>query len=75
MMAACPNENSVAQAEWANRKIGGLNIDKESLAVPRTFEASAHLNLVAGEWNYAIADVVKWLSDQPFSKSPAVFTS
>jgi tetratricopeptide (TPR) repeat protein len=70
-----PNENSVAQVEWANRTIGGLELDKGLLAVPRTFEASANLNLGAGKWNYAIADGLEWLRDQPFSKRPAVFTS
>lgn len=70
-----PNENSVAQVEWANRKIGGLEIERELLALPKTFEASAHLNLVAGEWNYAIAEGEEWLRDQPFSTHPAVFTS
>jgi tetratricopeptide (TPR) repeat protein len=70
-----PNENSVAQIEWANRKIGGLIIDKELLALPKTFEARANFNLVAGEWNHAIADGEEWLRDQPFSKRPAVFTS
>ncbi len=70
-----PNENSVAQVEWANRKIGGLEIGKELLTLPKTFEASASLNLVAGEWNRAIANGMEWLRDQPFSKDPAVFTS
>ena len=36
-----PNENSIAQVERANRKIGGLPIDKELLALPKTLEASA----------------------------------
>lgn len=70
-----PNENSVAQVEWANRQIGGLEIDKELLEVPKSFEASANLSLVAGEWYKAIEDGTKWLRDQPFSKSPAIFTS
>ena len=70
-----PNENSVAQVEWANRKIGGLEIEKELLALPKTFEASANLSLIAGEWNYAIAEGLEWLRDQPFSTHPAVFTS
>ena len=69
------NENSVAQAEWANGKIGGLEVDKELLAVPRSFEASASVNFTAGEWDYAIAEGTEWLRDQPFSKRPAVFTS
>jgi len=70
-----PNENSVAQVEWANRTVGGLEIDKELLALPKTFEASANVNLREGEWNYAIAEGEEWLRDQPFSKQPALFTS
>ena len=70
-----PNENSIAQAEWANRQIGGLEIDKGLLTVPRSFEASANLNLVAGDWDYALAEGTEWLHDQPFSARPAVFTS
>jgi tetratricopeptide (TPR) repeat protein len=70
-----PNENSVAQVEWANRTVGGLEIDKELLALPKTFEANANVNLRAGEWNHAIAEGEEWLRDQPFSKQPALFTS
>lgn len=70
-----PNENSVAQVEWANRQIGGLEIDKGLLTVPRSFEASANLNLVAGDWDYALAEGMEWLRDQSFSSTPAAFTS
>jgi tetratricopeptide (TPR) repeat protein len=70
-----PNDNTVAQAEWANRQIGGLEIQKELRAIPKSFEANANLNLVGGEWSYAIAEGMEWLRDQPFSKQPAVFTS
>jgi tetratricopeptide (TPR) repeat protein len=70
-----PNENSVAQVEWANRTLEGLEINKELLALPKTFEASANVNLRAGEWNHAIAEGEEWLRDQPFSKQPALFTS
>jgi tetratricopeptide (TPR) repeat protein len=70
-----PNENSLAQVEWANRQIGGLEIDKGLLAIPKTFEATANINLVAGDWQYAIAHGMEWLGDQPFSRSPALFTS
>jgi len=70
-----PNENSIAQVEWANRKIGGLEFDRELLTVPKSFEASANLNLNDGEWKYAIAQGMEWLRDQPFSTRPAAFTS
>jgi tetratricopeptide (TPR) repeat protein len=71
----CPNENSIAQVEWANRQIGGLEIEKKALRVPKSFEASAQVGLVEGEWDDALAEGSKWLRDQPFSKRPAIFTS
>jgi tetratricopeptide (TPR) repeat protein len=71
----CPNENSVAQVEWANRQIGGLEIDRQLLEIPRSFEANANLSLAEGEWDYAVAHGTKWLRDQPFSKRPAIFIS
>jgi tetratricopeptide (TPR) repeat protein len=71
-----PNENSVAQVEWANRQIGGLPIDDASLFdLPRSFEANAQLRLVNGEWQAAIDQGINWLHDQQFSKQPAIFTS
>jgi tetratricopeptide (TPR) repeat protein len=70
-----PNENSVAQVEWANRQIGGLEIDKGLLAVPKSFEATANIRLVAGDWDDAIRCGTLWLHDQPFSTGPAAFTS
>lgn len=73
---SAPNENSVAQVEWANRQIGGLEIQGGNLfQVPRSFEASAQICLTNGEWRRAIEYGENWLRDQPFSKSPAMFTS
>ena len=71
-----PNENSVAQVEWANRQIGGLDVRKGSvLHVPRSFEANAQVSLINGDWSNAIQRGTQWLQDQPFSRSPAIFTS
>jgi hypothetical protein len=70
-----PNENSVAQVEWANRQIGGLEIEQSLSDVPRSHEAPAHVALATGEWNDAIGHGLNWLGDQPFSKRPAIFTS
>ena len=71
-----PNENSVAQVEWANRQIGGLPIEDPSLfELPRSFEANAQLSLVKGDWRAAINQGANWLRDQQFSKQPAIFTS
>lgn len=70
-----PNENSVAQAEWANREIGGLDLRGNLNDVPRSYEAHAQLALRKGEWQPAIENGLLWLEDQAFSKRPAMFTS
>jgi hypothetical protein len=70
-----PNENSVAQAEWANREIGGLDLGGNLNDVPRSYEAHAQLAFRTGEWQLAIENGILWLNDQPFSKRPAIFTS
>jgi hypothetical protein len=70
-----PNENSVAQVEWANRQIGGLEFRNSLEHVPRSYEAGANVALSAGEWSIAIGKGLNWLRDQPFSRRPAVFTS
>jgi tetratricopeptide (TPR) repeat protein len=72
---ADPNENSVAQAEWANREIGGLDLRTNLNDVPRSYEAHAQLALRTGEWQLAIENGLLWLEDQPFSKGPVIFTS
>jgi tetratricopeptide (TPR) repeat protein len=70
-----PNENSVAQVEWANRQIGGLQLEGSLFRVPRSYEANAQVSLASGEWNSAIGYGFDWLLDQSFSKTPAIFTS
>jgi tetratricopeptide (TPR) repeat protein len=72
---ASPNENSVAQVEWANREIGGLEVENGLPSVPCLHEARAQFALASGDWGLAIASGRDWLEDQFFSKSPAVFTS
>ncbi|MGH9504878.1 MAG: hypothetical protein ACRD20_18660 [Terriglobales bacterium] len=70
-----PNENSIAQVEWANRQIGSLEIEENLPHVPRSYEAPAHVALATGQWEDAIRHGLNWLGDQPFSKRPAIFTS
>jgi len=70
-----PNENSVAQVEWANRKIGGLEVEETVPRVPLSYEASAQLAASLGEWENAITYGLGWFEDQPFSRQPALFVS
>ena len=70
-----PTENSVAQGEWASRRIGGVHIDESNLNRPFTFEARAHKYVFEGESKKAIAESRSWLHDQPFSSRPAILGS
>jgi tetratricopeptide (TPR) repeat protein len=70
-----PNENSLAQAEWANRQLGGLKVEEASLSTQRSFEARANLCAAQGSWIAAAEQGLKWFRDQPFAKRPAMFTS
>ena len=70
-----PNDNSLAQAEWANRQVGGIEIAPQALAVPRSFEALAYTHFNSGRWSSAVEEGVNWLKDQQFSRWPAAFTS
>lgn len=65
-----PNENVIAQAEWATQQISGFEIDP-------TVDESAHeaktLDLVyREEFELAYPEAVNWILDQPFSREPVV---
>ena len=70
-----PTENSVAQGEWASRRIGGIYVDEVNLGRPFTFEARAHKYESEGKWKNAIDESHSWLRDQPFSSRPALLGS
>jgi tetratricopeptide (TPR) repeat protein len=69
-----PNENALAQAEFARRGLG-LAIDESKLEVPRSFEANAYFCFNHEMWDDSLSYAEKWLNDQPFSSRPAVFGS
>ena len=69
-----PNENALAQAEFARRELG-LAVDERKLEVPRSFEANAYFCFNNQMWDDAVEHAEKWLNDQPFSTRPAVFAS
>jgi Flp pilus assembly protein TadD len=70
-----PTENSVAQAVWAARHIGGLEVETHKLDVPRSFEARAYKLFQNLEWEAALRKATAWFKDQPFSSRPAIFAS
>ena len=72
---ASPTENSVAQAEWASKILGGLEVDVMAYEVPRPFEAQAFDNFGKGNWVECLNWCRKWHWDQPFSSRPPILAS
>lgn len=68
-----PNDNSLAQAEWATNKDKSLNIKLDKLQVEHSFEASAIDNFYSDDFEAALNDTTRWLVDMPFSKRPVLF--
>lgn len=72
-----PNDNSLAQAEWAARKLPpGFSeelSEAEGVAVPG--EAAAIKAETAGDHSAASTHAREWVNDQAFSTLPAVFGS
>ncbi len=70
-----PNENSVAQAEYARRQLGGVNVGEHELRTARSFEANAYSLFNKQQWAESRAPGKRWMQDQPFSTRPAIFLS
>lgn len=70
-----PTENSVAQAEWANKSLGNIGVEPRHLHLPRSYEARAFRHYHDGNWEATLAEVRPWLDDEPFSSGPAIFGS
>jgi len=68
-----PNENAIAQGEWASRQLRGLDIP------PEQREASAEARALnfsrAGKWGESLHAAWEWHWDQPFSSRPTVLGS
>lgn len=70
-----PNDNSLAQIEWATTKDNQLHINHANFEVRMNFEALALDNYHNSEYDKALDNASKWLADQPFSKRPVMFGS
>lgn len=69
-----PNENSIAQAEWASSRLSGdLGLRDEQ--IERSAEARARRLAEEDALEAALNAGWEWLSDQPFSTGPATFGS
>lgn len=69
-----PNENAVAQAQWASEE-GGIRVNRDALAISRGHEARTRDHVLNHEWHSATQEGLNWLADQPFAIEPAVTTS
>ena len=70
-----PNDNSLAQIEWASTKDNSLDINPSSFDVDMNFEALALDNFQKQEYNLAMENATKWFLDMPFSKRSIMFGS
>jgi tetratricopeptide (TPR) repeat protein len=72
-----PNENSLAQAEWAAPKVAGMQsrLKPAMSSTPRSFEAHSRAAAAAADHPKAVEQGWLWLLDQPFSTQPAWFGS
>ena len=71
-----PNDNTLAQAVWANRHINNINIYENSFEkIPNIFEAKAYKHFNLKEWGSSMSNALQWFIDQPFSREPASFGS
>jgi len=68
-----PNENAIAQGEWAARQLRGLDILPEQREV--SAEARALNSSRAGLWSESLQASWEWHWDQPFSSRPTILGS
>lgn len=70
-----PNDNSLAQIEWASTHDKQLDIDPAKFSVKMNFEALTLDNYHNKDFASALDNAAKWFIDMPFSKRPIMFGS
>ncbi len=68
-----PNENSVAQAEWASSRLPSIKLGEEQIEMSP--EARAHRFADVRDADGTLSATWEWLHDQPFSAEPPIFGS
>lgn len=69
-----PNDNVVAQAEWAS-KAGGFTLSQAELNVERGYEARSRAFAREAKWKESVVEGQAWQRDEPFALEPALSTS
>lgn len=67
-----PNDNSLAQIEWASSKESSLRIDINEFHVKHNFEAQALENFHNNHLTECVDNAFRWFLDMPFSKRPVM---
>ncbi len=67
-----PNDNAVAQAQWAQSQIGFL-FDPSVLTTELSFEARTGYAFENEEWEKALKECWEWAADEPFTLRPAIY--
>lgn len=67
-----PNDNSLAQAEWAAARLK-LVVDNQALKTPMSYEANSHNAYRHQEIASAIDHATRWATDEPFSRGRRIF--
>lgn len=70
-----PNDNSLAQIEWASTQDKQLDIDPARFSVKMNYEALTLDNYHNKDFASALDNAAKWFYDMPFSKRPIMFAS
>lgn len=70
-----PNDNSLAQIEWASNKDKQIQVDPLNFNVRMSFEALTLDNFHNNQFDEALDNAAKWFIDMPFSKRPIMFGS
>lgn len=69
-----PNDNSLAQAEWASQEVNNLfSLDSSRVSLANSYEAKARDFAEKANWTEAVEYSKKWFLDLPFSKSSVLF--
>jgi tetratricopeptide (TPR) repeat protein len=70
-----PNDNSLAQIEWASNKDKQIIVNTSNFEVRMNFEALTLDNFHNNQFDKALDNAAKWFIDMPFSKRPIMFGS
>jgi tetratricopeptide (TPR) repeat protein len=70
-----PNDNALAQVEWAFSRDRLFDLDLEAFDVKRNFEALALEAFRQQEWARVIEQAEAWFMDMPFARRPVMMGS